>query len=125
MRNQVELTEYQIKNEKRQELLHPLLEKANNSTIQTNENIRNTNENIRKSNKTLIIVFSITAFFTLITAIIAVLTYQLEVNKRNEQEQLKSQLLLIKQQNLNTKSKDDIIFHQKVKTDSLNFSKKP
>ena len=68
-------------------------EKLLDSQIKANTSAITTNAHTRKSNVTLIWIFGVTAILSLITALVAILTYRLESTKYEQVQQQKQQLL--------------------------------
>ena len=89
IKRQLELTDYQIKNEKWQAILNPLLEQSNTSTIKTNENIRQTNV-------TLKMIFLATALFSLFGVAATVYNIHMENLRNHSIQELKAKDSLIK-----------------------------
>jgi hypothetical protein len=66
---QLKLMSIQIETANQQNVLNPLMIEANKSILVTNENIVETNKHTRQTNKILVMIFAVTAAFTLIGAI--------------------------------------------------------
>ncbi len=106
------LITYQILTASQQAEIHPLIEIANREAILTNGNTR-------RSNHALIIIFSFTLVFTVVSSITAILTYKNEVRKTNEAQQLKNQLTQISHKDTLLGCQSQIIAGQKYLIDSL------
>lgn len=92
--------------------LNPIIRSANESTIVTNEHTRS-------ANNRLIVIFGVTALFSLLGFGVAALTYNLELTKYGEDKLLRQAQSTISQLNSSLQEKDVQLGLRKKTIDSL------
>ncbi len=118
-RGEADFLNYQSQNAEWQLELNPLIKEANDSTIETNKNVRATNGHIKQSNKILIGIFSVTAIISAGGVYLSIKTYELEVLKQIESVQSKSAQQRIKQVDSLLERKNDTLHYLTKKIYSL------